>query len=96
MPAILKGFFDKILISGFGFKYNKHGIPIKLLKDKKATIITTSGGPKIYYFMFDNRMKKNISKDILGFCGIKIKYYQFYNAKKLDDEYKNAIKKEDS
>lgn len=92
MPAILKGFFDKILTSGFGFKYNKYAIPIKLLKEKNATIITTSGGPRIYYLIFGNRVKTNISRDILGFCGIKVKYYQFYNAKNLDDKYKKIIK----
>ncbi len=84
MPAILKGFFDKILTPGFGFKYSKYGIPIKLLKNKKAVIITTSGGPKIYYIFTKNFIKHNVQKNILWLCGIKSKFYQIYSARKLN------------
>lgn len=40
MPAILKGFFDKVLLYGFAFNYENGWNP--LLKIEKSTVITTS------------------------------------------------------
>lgn len=40
MPAILKGFFDKVLLFGFAYNYENGWSP--LLKVKKTTVITTS------------------------------------------------------
>ncbi|MDR1808894.1 MAG: NAD(P)H-dependent oxidoreductase [Prevotella sp.] len=42
-PAILKGFFDKVLLCGFAFSYENGWTP--LLKINKATVITTSESP---------------------------------------------------
>jgi len=49
VPAILKGFFDRVLVPEFAYKY-LNGLPIGLLKDKKAIVLTSTGGPKIYDF----------------------------------------------
>lgn len=93
MPAILKGFFDRVLTPRFAFKYVR-GVPIGLLRDKKAVIFTSSGGPRIYYwFMIRGRQKAAIRKDILKFCGIKSKFYQIYSAKKLNDSKIEKIKR---
>jgi len=75
MPAILKGFFDRTLTVGFAFKY-KGKIPKGLLKNK-AIVFQTMGGPRFLIRLMGNRPKKNISKDILGFCGISSRVYQF-------------------
>lgn len=40
MPAILKGFFDKVLLQGFAFSYENGWTP--LLKIGRTTVITTS------------------------------------------------------
>ncbi|MDU1904931.1 MAG: NAD(P)H-dependent oxidoreductase [Dysgonomonas sp.] len=40
MPAILKGFFDKVLLYDFAYNYNNGWTP--LLQVKKTTVITTS------------------------------------------------------
>lgn len=72
-PAILKGFFDKILTPGFAFEYTKSGLPKKLLKGKKATIIRTFGGPLIYSKFFGFGGWTSLKKGTLNFCGIKIK-----------------------
>jgi putative NADPH-quinone reductase len=42
-PAILKGFFDKVLLYGFAFSYENGWTP--LLKINKALVITTSESP---------------------------------------------------
>ena len=112
MPAILKGFFDRVFSSGFAFKYapvipskmmpffekifrifsNRfdYGIPIGLLRDKKAIVFMTTGSPKVIsYPLTGNRFIKIIKKDILGFFGIRSKIYHIGNCRKLND-YKIA------
>ena len=89
LPAILKGFIDRIFVSGFAFKYVK-GVPVGLLK-KKAVVIQTSGGPRIYYWFFGNLTKRMVQSEILRFCAVKSKFYQIYSAIKLTDKKKKQI-----
>ncbi len=91
-PAILKGWIDRVLVSGFGFKY-EGSRPKGLLKGKRATVFATSGSPKIFYkLMLDP--PKRIMKDLtLRFCGIKTEYHQIGRCTKLDDKKKDKIRK---
>jgi NAD(P)H dehydrogenase (quinone) len=91
MPAILKGFFDKVLVGGFGFKY-VNGFPIKLLKGK-AIVISTCGAPSLFYRFIDRTPIKMIKRLILGFCGIKTKFYLIGNCKRLTEDKKVKIEK---
>jgi NAD(P)H dehydrogenase (quinone) len=72
MPAMLKGFFDRVFTDGFALEF-KGMVPKGLLKTTKATVFITAGGPKIAHLLMGNRTKKIIKKDILGFSGIKTK-----------------------
>ena len=93
MPAILKGFFDRVFTSRFGFEY-KNNIPIKLLKGRRAIVITTTGGPRWYtYFFVRDRSVKCLSKDILSFCGISTKSFVIGDARELNKEKVREIKK---
>ncbi len=85
MPAILKGFFEKIITPGFAFKYKKYfgwlPVPIGLLKDKKAVVFLTTNSPKwIYWTLQGRRASKTIKNDLLGFCGVKTKVYHLGHA----------------
>jgi len=93
MPAILKGFFDKVFKNGFAFKFkDKKGVG--LLKDKTATIFITSGASKLVYLLFlGNIPKKIIKRLILGFCGIKSKFYHIGNCTIINEKKKQEIKK---
>ena len=75
MPAILKGFFDKILTARFAFQY-EGGLPKRLLEGKKALVFMTSGESIRKLKLWGNRPKKIIQKDILGFCGVKTEVFQ--------------------
>jgi putative NADPH-quinone reductase len=72
-PAILKGFFDRMLLPGFAFKYRENSMLWdKLLKGKTAHIICTTDYPIFYYkWILGESGIKTIRKMILGFCGIK-------------------------
>jgi putative NADPH-quinone reductase len=93
MPALLKGFFDRIIEPGFGFRYTKSGIPEKLLKGKKAEVFITMGSPSWYYKWFQHAPVENLLKhNILGLCGIKSKFFYFDKIRKLDESRLNNIK----
>ena len=86
-PAILKGFIERTFLPGFAFKYHYGGIHDKLLKGKTASLIMTTGGQKIWYFLFGWIMNKPMSIGTLGFCGIKVKKQIFFSdIRKLSQE----------
>jgi len=90
-PALLKGFFDRIILPGFAFHFHKED-PFwdKLLKGRTADIIVTMDGPKwLYYFLFGAPGVKVIKRGILGFCGVKVKkVITIGDIKKLQEEKK--------
>ena len=92
MPAILKGFFDRVFVPGFAFRYSKAGIPKGLLPGKSAAVFITSGGNRFLYWLIGNRPVKLIKKDILGFFAIKSKVFLIDNARKLSKEKESNIK----
>ncbi|MGN4425226.1 NAD(P)H-dependent oxidoreductase [Bacillus cereus group sp. MYBK30-1] len=71
MPAILKGFIDRIFVAGFAYKY-EGALPKGLFKGKKAWVINTLDSPLWYvallYRSADWIMMK---RGVLRFCGIR-------------------------
>ncbi len=79
VPAIMKGFFDRVFTSGFAFRYSKLGIPIGLLKGKTGVIICSFGGPWLLSKLYGNGSLRAVKKGLLNFCGIKsVKTYCLY------------------
>lgn len=66
MPAILKGFFDKVLLKDFAFNYEGGFNP--LLKINKTTVITTSEKPSPN---FKNVIENGFIGDMLNPVGIR-------------------------
>ncbi len=94
MPAILKGFFDRVLTPSFAYRFSSRGIPHGLLKGKKAAVFITSASSRAVSFIFlRSRAKQLIRDDLLGFCGIKSHVYQLGGATKLTESNKQRIKK---
>ena len=92
MPAILKGFIDRVFTSNFGFKYVR-GIPCGLLNGR-ALVFTSTGASKFLYYIFlGGRSLKILTKDSLKFCGLKTKGYVIGKATELDEKQKIKIKK---
>ncbi|MEI6650461.1 MAG: NAD(P)H-dependent oxidoreductase [Candidatus Moraniibacteriota bacterium] len=94
VPAILKGFYDRVFSRGFAFRYRSNGFPEGLLKGKRALVITTSGGPAIFQQLV--RLSRSIrvsTSDTLEFCGIRTKNLLIGNCMRLDEAKKNEIRR---
>jgi NAD(P)H dehydrogenase (quinone) len=91
-PAILKGFFDRILTNGFAYRY-VNSIPHGLLEGK-AAVFTTTGGNSILEILFlGNRGLRVVVNDTLRFCGIKARGFMIGSARKITDKQKTEIDK---
>lgn len=73
LPALMKGFIDRLFLPGFAYKYRGNSVWWdKLLKGKTAHILTTIDQPGWYYHLFFGRPSVNQLKiSTLEFCGIK-------------------------
>ncbi len=73
LPAMTKGFIDRVFLPGFAFKYRENSVFWdKLLKGKTAHIITTLDQPSWYYrFVYGRPSINQLKKSTLEFCGIK-------------------------
>lgn len=72
LPAIMKGFIDRLFLPSMAFQYRENSIQWdKLLKGKTAHIITTLDQPSWYYRLVYGRPSVNqLKKSTLEFCGI--------------------------
>jgi putative NADPH-quinone reductase len=91
IPALLKGFIDRVFTPGFAFKYKpKAGLPEKLLVGKSGRLIVTMDSPKWYYKWFMKRSSQiMMKKGVLEFCGVKpVKITEFCPIKGTSDKKK--------
>ena len=94
MPAILKGFIDRVFTGRFAFIY-KNKMPVGLLKGKRAIVFTSSGAPNIFYKIIERSFgSKQMTRYILHFCGIKSKFFNIGSSIELNENQKNKIKKQ--
>jgi putative NADPH-quinone reductase len=102
MPAVLKGFIDKVFTAHFAFKFVTMpviskimgGIPRPLLKGKKAVVFLTTGSNWIaWWFFLRRRARKLMLTDILGFFGIKARVYHLGSCRIVDEGRILKIKK---
>lgn len=91
VPAILKGFFDKVLTPPFAFKYVGKR-PKGMLSGRKAAVVATTGAPAIYNFLLaGNRAIKTVVRDTLSFCGFKTRGHVIDQATQLNEKQKMKI-----
>ena len=73
MPALLKGFIDRVFLPGFAFKF-RDGSAMwdRLLSDRSAHLLVTMDTP-LWYYKIVYRMPghNQMKRTILEFCGIK-------------------------
>jgi NAD(P)H dehydrogenase (quinone) len=74
MPAILKGYVDRVFSYGFAYRYNENGNVEGLLKGKKAFIVSTQGTPTAYYDAsgMSEAFRQTIDIGIFNFCNVEV------------------------
>lgn len=81
-PAVLKGFFDRVLLPGFAFKYRPSGLPDKLLAGRSARLIGTSDSPTWYLkWMMRDAAIHSVKHSTLAFCGFKVRVSRVDNVR---------------
>jgi len=81
MPAILKGYIDRVFSYGFAYETGKDGIK-GLLTGKKVVILNTTGGSETEYNQhgFKEAVKKIFQNGVFNFCGLEILEHKFFFA----------------
>jgi NAD(P)H dehydrogenase (quinone) len=72
VPALLKGYIDRVLSSGFAFRYHDKG-PLwdKLLTGRRARLITTCDAPRFWiWLMYRSSDLHAMREATLKFCGV--------------------------
>lgn len=71
VPALLKGFLDRVLLPGFGFRYRKNSaLWDKLLKGRSAQVYITMDSPYWWFrYVYKNPAINMLKKTVLEFCG---------------------------
>lgn len=86
LPALLKGFFDRVFLPGFAFKYHDND-PFwdKLLKGRSAHVICTSDAPTWWlWWQYRNSDLHTIKNAILAFSGFQpVTFRRIGNMKNL-------------
>jgi len=96
MPAILKGFFDRMFLPGFAYHFNHNGMGwTKLLKGRSAEVfITMDSWPMLQRFLFGDSTNE-IGRAILGFAGIHpVHIKKIGMVKDMSDQKKIAVAKQ--
>ena len=93
IPAILKGFFDKVMTKGFAYESTQNGIKGLLTNIKTAKMITTATAPK--FLLNITGFGITMKKANLGGIGIKKTKWIHYSlrAKGRDEDRKKFLEK---
>ncbi|UHA73990.1 NAD(P)H-dependent oxidoreductase [Paenibacillus sp. 481] len=87
LPAILKGYFDRVFSHGFAYRYTATGID-KLLSGRSATLFTTQGNAAELYELNGTTKAMQLTSDvgIFEFVGMNVLDHRFYAAVPLVDD----------
>lgn len=92
MPALLKGFFDRVFLPGFAYQYRQNS-PFwdKLLKGRSAQVLVTMDTPPWYYRLINRAPGHNQTRrTILEFTGIKPVRITTFSPVRYADDAKRA------
>ncbi len=92
LPAMIKGYIDRVLSYGFAYTASEKGIE-GLLK-KKVIAINTHGFPNDYYEQIGmhNAFNLTMDKGIFEFCGMDvIKHFYFGSVPYIKDEERQLM-----
>ena len=95
-PAILLGYFDRLMAAEFAYRYHPGKIiPEGLLKEKRVLCISTMKGPGFYPALFLRSAHKILlRKALFNFVGIrKIKFFQWGDMEGSPERREKSLRK---
>ncbi|MGJ8738959.1 NAD(P)H-dependent oxidoreductase [Zobellia laminariae] len=80
MPAIMKGYIDRVFSYGFTYRYDA-GVQKGLLKGKRTTIINTHGKSQAEYesIGMDKALFLTSDTGVFEYCGLEIEQHFFFD-----------------
>ncbi|RME08506.1 MAG: hypothetical protein D6804_07335 [Aquificota bacterium] len=93
MPAILKGYIDRVFSYGFAYE-ERDGELVGLLSDKKAFIINTLGASELDYRPsgMEECLIKTTDTGIFKFCGVEVLRHLFlYSVPYITEDERKAM-----
>ncbi|WP_264536488.1 NAD(P)H-dependent oxidoreductase [Flavobacterium sp. N1736] len=80
MPAIMKGFIDRVFSYGFAYRYDQ-GIQKGLLTGKQTIIVNSHGKSNAEYEAtgMDKALALTSDKGIFNYCGLEIKHHFYFD-----------------
>ena len=99
MPAMLKGYIDRVLTLGFAYAFGPEG-PKGLLGNRKVVVFSTQGALNEAYDAsgVTDAMKKASDTGIYSFCGMEVLEHKFFGGVPMTDDatrkgYLSEVKK---
>lgn len=97
LPAMLKGYIERVFSEGFAYQINEHGAIENLLLDKKGVMINTHDAPRT--FLDANRIvpshRMTTDTEIFNFIGIEpVERLLFSSMEQAPPDYIHEILKE--
>jgi NAD(P)H dehydrogenase (quinone) len=93
-PAIMQGYFDRVLGFNFAFTVDENGAR-GLLKNEKAIIINTAGTPEFVYDGWPaskELISRPVAEGVMGYCGIlNVKQLTFFGIAGSTEEQRATI-----
>lgn len=96
MPAMLKGYVDRVFSRGFAYDYDAGGLK-GLLSGKKIIIINTTGGPGENYENngFKNALRLTTEVGTYELCGLKVEQHVYcYSVPTISNDERVTMLKE--
>ena len=85
-PAIMKGYFDRVLLYGFAYSFGEKGLE-KLLTGKKALLFSTHGLPAgVYEPDMYKALNLTSNTGVMEFCGIEVLNHEYFASATSVDE----------
>lgn len=70
VPALLKGFFDRLLLPKRAYRVKPNGLPEGLLSGRTGRVIVTTDSPWWYLRLAGDTTMRHVRQTTLRFCGI--------------------------
>ena len=85
-PALLKGFFDRVLLPKQTYRYRPSGIPEGLLPARTGRLLLTSDSPTWFLRWTGDPAVRQVRNQTLKFCGVpRVRTTRFPSVRSSDD-----------